>query len=107
MEMHSHQTEGIIDPISDHIIISDIENDNQKVVKGIIRISQDRTTEGIRPRWAKIIKVGPDQKDVSAGQWILIEHGQWTRGVLINDITYRKANSNGILLVSDTKPEGV
>ena len=60
---------------------------------------------GIRPRWAKVYAVGPEQKDIQVGQYILISHGRWTRGIKIQDIegvkTIRKVDNNDILLISD------
>jgi hypothetical protein len=50
--------------------------------------------------------VGPDQRDVQEGQWILIDHGRWTRGVdIIDDTgtrrTIRKVDNKDILMVTD------
>ena len=103
-----HTTEGILEPISDHIIVESIESEDEKVVNGIIILSDQGKDKGIRPRWAHICAVGPEQEDVKVGQWILIEHGRWTRGIQLDDgIVYRKADPDGALLVSDDKPEGV
>lgn len=101
-----HSTTGILEPIADHIIVEDIESESEKVVNGIILPSELGANRGIRPRWAHICAVGPDQEDVSVGQWVLIEHGRWTRGVKLDDgIVYRKADPDGLLLVSDEKPD--
>jgi len=52
--------------------------------------------------------VGPDQKDVSVGQWILMEHGRWTRGIKIEDDEgekiIRKVDTKCMLMVSDEAP---
>ena len=72
---------------------------------GIIIPNDDMKNSGIRPRWAKVYAVGPEQKDVQVGQYILISHGRWTRGIKIQDQegekTIRKVDNNDILLVSD------
>ena len=52
---------------------------------GLVLLSDDGKTHGIHPRWAKVYAVGPEQKDVKVGQWILMEHGRWTRGIKIED----------------------
>jgi len=56
----------------------------------------------------KVYKIGPDQQDVSVGQWILVEHGRWTRGIKINDGTGEKViqrvDTAGILAISDSEP---
>lgn len=52
--------------------------------------------------------IGPRQQDVETGQWILVAHGRWTRGVTIEDDTgehtLRRIDPNDILLVAETEP---
>jgi len=71
-------------------------------------MNDNGTTAGIRPRWGQIYAVGPDQKDVTVGQWICVAHGRWTRGIEIEDQqgrkTIRKIDPKDILLVSDEPP---
>ena len=69
-------------------------------------------TEGIKPRWCKVFAVGHSQKHVKVGDWLLIEHGRWTRAVTIegsdgeiNEI--RRIDNTAIVLISDKKPEDV
>lgn len=63
---------------------------------------------GIRPRWAQVYAVGPDQSEITTGQWICVAHGRWTRGVEIEDEsgehTIRRIDHKDILLVSDEEP---
>jgi hypothetical protein len=74
---------------------------------GIIIPNDNGTSLGIRPRWGKVYAVGPKQKDVEVGQWIMVAHGRWTRGIDIDDgtsehkRTIRKIDPKDILLVSD------
>ena len=80
----------------------------RKLASGIILLDDDGKGYGIRPRWGKVYAIGPDQKDVTQGQWIMVDHGRWTRGVKIadgNDETViRKVDNKDILLVSDEDP---
>ena len=96
---------GKIRPIKDTILVSDMEFEERITNGGIVLINDDMKSSGIRPRWAKVYAVGPDQKDISAGQYILISHGRWTRGINIEDEdgekTIRKVDPNDILMVSD------
>jgi len=75
---------------------------------GIVLLGDDAKTAGIRPRWAQVYAVGPDQKDITVGQWILVEHGRWTRGSEVEidgeEMTIRRIDSNAILMVSDESP---
>ena len=68
-------------------------------------MANDATTKGIRPRWAKVYAVGPLQKDVEVGQYILVKHGRWTRGIQVEingeELDVRRVDPNDILLVSD------
>jgi hypothetical protein len=84
----------------------------QKTASGIVLRSDDGKSEGVRPRWAKVYAIGPEQKDVCVGEWIFIEHGRWTRGVEIeNDngdkITIWRVDTKAILLSADEKPNDI
>jgi len=99
-----------IEALNDHILVADMNFGSRKLSSGILLPNDDGLSAGIRPRWAKIYAVGPDQKDVGVGQWILVAHGRWTRGVKIEDskkeVTIRRIDPNDILLVSDSEPDG-
>jgi co-chaperonin GroES (HSP10) len=92
-------------PLRDNIIVSDMAFDERISNGGIVLINDDMKSSGIRPRWAKVFAIGPDQKDVKVGQYILISHGRWTRGIKIEDEngehTIRKVDNNDVLMVSD------
>jgi co-chaperonin GroES (HSP10) len=92
-------------PIHDHVLVVDMEFKERLTSGGIILPSDDSKTQGIRPRWAKVYAIGPEQKDVEVGQYILIAHGRWTRGVTIEvdgeELEIRRVDNNDILLVSD------
>jgi len=93
--------------ISEHIIVCDMAFDVRITNGGIILPNDDMKSSGIRPRWAKIYALGPNQKDpqLEVGKWICISHGRWTRGVDIEDEegkkTIRRVDPADILLVSD------
>jgi co-chaperonin GroES (HSP10) len=99
-----HRVKKII-PLRDSIIVSDMTFEERISNGGIIILNDDMKSSGIRPRWAKVYAVGPEQKDVHVGQYILISHGRWTRGIKIEDDegvrTIRKVDNNDILMVSD------
>lgn len=92
-------------PLNDNIIVADMQFDERISNGGIIILNDDMKSAGIRPRWAKVYAIGPEQKDVQVGQYILIAHGRWTRGIKIQDDTgekvIRKVDNNDVLLVSD------
>lgn len=94
-----------ISPLGDNIIVSDMKFDERISSGGIVLLNDDMKNAGIRPRWAKVYAIGPEQKDVSVGQYLLVSHGRWSRGIKIEDDTgektIRKVDPNDILLISD------
>lgn len=94
-----------IKPLHDHVIVADMNFDVRLSNGGIILIRDDAKTHGIRPRWGQVYAIGPDQKDITVGQWICVAHGRWTRGIEIEDNsgvkTIRRVDVKDILLVSD------
>lgn len=94
-----------IRPLKDNVIISDMVFKERLSTGGIVIPDDDMKSSGIRPRWGKVYAIGPDQQDVKVGQYILVSHGRWTRGVkIIDDLgekTIRKIDTKDILLVSD------
>ena len=95
--------------IKDHVIVTDMSFGQRTLSSGIIMLGDDGKTDGIRPRWAQVYKVGPEQTDVKVGQWILVEHGRWTRGLPIEisgeKITIRRVDPACIIGVQDEQPE--
>lgn len=91
--------------LGNHIIVSDMQFNERITQSGIVLLNDDMKSAGIRPRWAKVYAVGPDQTDVKIGQYILVSHGRWTRGINIEDDdgekTIRKVDNDEILMVSD------
>lgn len=94
--------------LKDHVLVADMNFDGRKLSSGIFLLNDDMRTAGVRPRWAKVYAVGNDQEEVAVGQWILVSHGRWTRGVKIEDqsgeVTIRRIDPADILLISDQEP---
>lgn len=90
------------------VLVADMEFDTRITQSGLILPNDNGTTLGIRPRWGRVYAVGPEQTDVQVGQWIMVAHGRWTRGVDIDDgnsthlRTIRKIDPDDILLVSES-----
>lgn len=94
--------------INDDVLITDMDFGEIKTSSGIVLRSDDAQAHGVKPRWGQVYKVGPKQTDVKVGQWILIEHGRWTRKMKIDDgdgvKEVQKVDLKGILAVSDETP---
>ena len=96
-----------IKAISDHVIVTDMVFDARFSTGGIYIPNDNGKGHGIRPRWGRVYAVGGKQKNVRVGQWVLVAHGRWTRGLDIEDETgkrsIRKIDPKDILLVSDAE----
>jgi co-chaperonin GroES (HSP10) len=97
-----------IRPIRDHVLVRDMNFGERKLQYGLILPSDDGKSSGIRPRWAKVFAVGPEQKDIQEGQWILVAHGRWSRGTKVEidgeEMTIRRVDSKDIMIASDEAP---
>ena len=99
--------------LQDTVLVSDMEFDTRITQSGLILPNDNGTSLGIRPRWGRVYATGPKQTGVRVGQWIMVAHGRWTRGIDIEDgelehkRTIRKIDPKDILLVSDseTRPQ--
>ena len=93
--------------LHDNVLVADMEFDTRITQTGLILPNDNGTTLGIRPRWGRVYAVGEEQQDVRVGDWILVAHGRWTRGLDIEDgesehrRTIRKIDPGDILMVSD------
>lgn len=106
--MHDSIKINDIQALHDHVLVKDMNFGQRTTSSGLILMSDDMRTAGIRPRWAEVYAVGPKQKEIRVGQWILVSHGRWTRGVKIEDQegekTIRRVDNNDIMMVSDEQP---
>lgn len=94
-----------ITPLHDTILVTDMAFKERFTNGGIIVLNDDGRDLGIRPRWGKVYAIGPDQTDVTIGQWVCVAHGRWSRGIRIEDPdgekTVRRIDNDDILLISD------
>jgi|APCry1669192062_1035393.scaffolds.fasta_scaffold03149_2 co-chaperonin GroES (HSP10) len=103
------KVEGTILPIRDNVFVTDMNFDDVRTASGLYIPSDDGKDYGIKPRWGRVYAVGPKQTEVKVGEWILIEHGRWTRAITLvePDGTERKifrVDTNCMLLSADEKP---
>jgi hypothetical protein len=91
--------------LQNNVLVSDMVFDERISTGGIVLLNDNGKGNGIRPRWGRVYAVGPEQKDVAVGDWVLVAHGRWTRGLDLEDesgqLTIRKIDPKDILLVSD------
>jgi len=110
---------GQAEPLPDDILVVEMEQ-GQRLSRGGIILSDDtayssfdekdaKAAKGIRARWAQVYKVGSNVDYVSAGEYVLVEHGRWTYAIDFIDendeeVKVQKIDPAGILLMSDTEP---
>ena len=90
-----------IKAVQDHVIVADMNFKERTTEAGILILGDDKQSTGIRPRWGRVVAIGQRQKDILIGQFVLVKHGRWTRGVEIEGETIRRVDTDDILVVSD------
>ena len=92
-------------PVQKTILVVDMVFGERLTQGGIIMPGDDTKSLGIRPRWARVFAIGPHQVDVKVGEYVLVKHGRWTRGIDMEvngeEVTVRKIDPDDILLLSD------
>ena len=107
------RVKGSVRPIRNRVIVSGMEFGEQTTAGGIIISSDDGKDRGIKPRWGLVEAKGSENKDpFDIGDWILIEHGRWTRGfeVEMEDgtvETMRTVEAESILGWQSETPDGI
>lgn len=98
-----------LQPLGESVIVSDMNFEERISTGGIIIMTDNGKSTGIRPRWGRVYAVGPDQQDIKIGDWICVEHGRWTRGLDIEDetgkITLRRVDPKDVMMTADEKPD--
>lgn len=84
------------------VLVNDIKRGERKV-GSIVLPNDDGKAAGVRSRWCQVYSVGDDVDVVKPGEWILVKHGNWTRGVKIVD----EVTKETIELWSVNWPDGV
>jgi len=113
MSVNLNAVKGELRAVGNRVLVTDMYFGEQKTAGGLIISTDDGKTRGIYPRWAKVYAKGPDNKDeYDIGDWILIEHGRWTRSMKLEkddgeEIEVRMVEAESILAMSDEKPDSV
>lgn len=104
---------GNIKPIRDKVLVYNMNFGEQKTKSGLIIQADDGKSHGIRPRWAQVYAKGPENNDdYEVNDWVLIEHGRWTRGMQVETseeetITVRMVDNDCVLLYQKEQPTDV
>jgi len=104
---------GKLRPIHDNVIGAHMHFGAQTTNGGIIIGNDDGKSRGIYPRWCQVYAKGHENKDeYEVGDWILVAHGRWSRGFILEEedgteVELRKIDVKEILCVSKEKPNDI
>ena len=112
MALNLNTINGTLRPIGNRVIVRNMYFGEQKTKSGLIISDDNGQTRGIYPRWGQVHAKGLDNVDeYNVGDWVLVEHGRWTRGIKVDegngDVELRMVEAESILAFSDEKPNGV
>ena len=109
--MNVNAVKGKITPLGDKVFVNNMNFGEQVTTGGIVLMSDDAKDHGIHPRWAQVWAVGKDHaEEFSVGDWILIEHGRWTRGIPYEyedgtETTIRMVENKSIIMWDTEQPK--
>lgn len=112
MALTQNTVVGTLKPIRNRVIVKNMYFGEQKTKGGLILRDDNGTSRGIYPRWGQVHAIGPENEDgYTVGDWVLVEHGRWTRSVNIDEgegeTELRMVEAESILAWSNKKPEDV
>ena len=100
-------------PLRDKVILTNLERGERQSAGSIVIMNDDGKDTGIRARWGQVYAIGPEQKDVAVGDWVLMQHGRWTTGADVklkgsDAFRFWHADTKGMLGISTSgKPAGI
>lgn len=98
-----------LQPLGKRVLVTDMAFGETVTRGGLILIDDNGTERGIKPRWCKVFAVGPKQKDIQVGDWILVNHGRWSRAIKLEQngetLETRLVDHEEILGSQKDKPE--
>lgn len=73
----------------------------EKSKMGLILTNQDVLSQGQYARWGKVVSVGPDVKDFTVGDFVLIDSGKWTKGFMFGETKLWKSDAKQVSALGD------
>lgn len=68
---------------------------------GQIQLVKIKDNQTKIPRWGEVTHIGESVKDVTVGDFILIEPLQWTSGMVVDDVKYWKTVEDRIIAITN------
>lgn len=108
MNLRNHITHKTMDikPLRGKVLAELIDKGERVTKAGVILMDDDGKDEGIRPRWFKCKAIGPEVFDIKVGEYMLVDHGSWTREIRTDKgkIVTRMVEAKSVLATSDAEP---
>ena len=111
-KVHIHKFKGDVKAIGEDILVTNMYFGDEKSAGGIIIGNDNGKVRGIKARWCQVFDIGHRSKLkdlINIGDWIMLEHGRWSRGIKIQqdgeEFTIRRADPEAIMMISDEQPE--
>lgn len=101
---------GKVRALGDKVLVHNMNFGEQKTASGLIITSDNGKERGIYARWGQVFAVGPEYcGEFAVGDWVLVEHGRWTRGIDLEfedgtKTTVRMVENKSILMWDTTPP---
>lgn len=105
--MEATMIKGKLTPLHDDVLVYNMHFGETVTKGGIIMQSDDAKAHGVKCRWAKVYAKGAtNTDDYESEDWILIEHGRWTRKIKVDcpdrgEIEVQKVEKSAILAVGE------
>ena len=97
-------------PLPGRLYCKALETGLRTSAGGIVLTDDNSATAGVggvRPRWFQVVNVNIDTNldDIKIGDYVLVEHGRWSRRFSGTDIdNYSIVEEKAVLLVSEDAP---
>jgi hypothetical protein len=100
---------GDLTPLPNDILVVDMEQGAAITKTGLYLLDDSvGSVDNIKPRWARVYKVGKNITEIHPDEWVLIEHGRWTYGMNLDTgaekLYIQKIDVKSILMTSDKYP---
>lgn len=95
-------------PLKGKIVATAVDKGERLTEGGIIVLDDDGKDHGIRPRWFKVTQLHPaETEDIKVGDFVLVEHGRWTRKIQQDNQDFWIIESKSIMAKNDYLPKTV
>jgi len=96
-------------PLKNNVFVTDLDRGPHQTAGGIFIPDDNMSERGVHARWGRVWCVGPDVKEIEAGEWVYVEHARWTNEIELELPTgvvrmWRVDWPNAVLLASDSDP---